>query len=373
MRVKIHVVFFLLLITIFLCSGCNNTHFSPALFSKKSEQNTELNSEESQVKGILNEVSNVSSINGLKKCVDSNFKSNTISLALDGKSEKEFKLYLSILRNLKFISFDKGVLKYEVYSNKGVIDYLSKDYKGFVKDYNNFKSLNLSESEIKDYVLDYLIQLFQSDSGAQIKTSTKKCTISLGKDGKLSSDTFLTGLLNDEVEDLLSEIQSKTFNQETTEKTAKFTASDFKIGKSKVMLCPVKDKNGKVTSLQKILVTVDTVLQDGNARDKLCAISAMNDSINLDWQKNSLYYVHYTIENLSGIDLVYSDCFRLVDGNKNSYSLPIGSCFGLTTSSILKKGSTTTLDTAIAGPNTAKLGWYDSVNKYFYLLGGENE
>lgn len=54
------------------------------------------------------------------------------------------------------------------------------------------------------------------------------------------------------------------------------------------------------------------------------------------------------------------------------YSLPNGSCFGLTSSTVLKKGSDTSLDTALIGPRNAKLGWYDSTAKYFYQLGTED-
>ena len=112
------------------------------------------------------------------------------------------------------------------------------------------------------------------------------------------------------------------------------------------MVYPLTDKTGKVISQQKILVTVDSVLKDQTAYEKLCSISGMNANISVDYQKNSLYYVHYTIRN--------------------------GSCFGLTSSTVLKKGSDTSLDTALIGPRNAKLGWYDSTAKYFYQLGTED-
>ena len=139
------------------------------------------------------------------------------------------------------------------------------------------------------------------------------------------------------------------------------------------MLCPVIGEDGKVTSQQKILVTVDTVLKDEEALEKLCTISEMNRSLNVDFQENSLYYIHYTVKNGTCLDLTYNNSFSLVGNNGNSYSLPNGSCFGLTSSTVLKKGSDTALDVVLIGPKAAKVGWYDNTTKYFYQLGVEDE
>lgn len=360
-------------------AGCNLSSFRHLIGSSfsqgNSETSTQVDDDTKEIKGVVEELSNLHSSKELKDCVEQNFKSNTVSLALDGKSKKEIKLYLEVLQKLEFISYKDGKLKYSVPSIDGIVSYLTNDYKGFIKDYNNFKTLKLSDAEIKDYVLDYLIQLFGSDgsnSSNSIKNETKTCSITVTRSGKLSTDSFLTELVNKVLEDLFTKVANTTFSPEPQKTTTKVKSSDFKIGKSKVMVYPVLDKTGKVTSQQKILVTVDSVLKDQTAYEKLCSISGMNANISVDYQKNSLYYVHYTIRNLSGADLTYNDSFSLVSSDGNSYSLPNGSCFGLTSSTVLKKGSDTSLDTALIGPRNAKLGWYDSTAKYFYQLGAED-
>ena len=366
-------------------AGCNLSSFRQVTnnligssFSQgNSETSTQADNDTKEIKGTIEELSNLHSSKELKDCVKQNFKSNTVSLALDGKSKKEIKLYLEVLQKLEFISYKDGKLKYSVPSIDGIVNYLSSDYKGFIKDYNNFKTLKLSKDEVKDYVLDYLIQLFDSDSGYisdgsnSIKNETKTCSITVTRSGKLSTDSFLTELVSKVLEDLFIKVANTTFSPEPQKTTTKVKSSDFKIGKSKVMVCPLTDKTGKVISQQKILVTVDSVLKDQTAYEKLCSISGMNANISVDYQKNSLYYVHYTIRNLSGTDLTYNDSFSMVSSDGNSYSLPNGSCFGLTSSTVLKKGSDTSLDTALIGPRNAKLGWYDSTAKYFYQLGTE--
>lgn len=358
-------------------AGCNLSSFRQVTnnligssFSQgTSEKSTQADDDTKEVKGAIEELSNLQSSKELKDCIKQNFKSNTVSLALDGKSQKEIKLYLEVLQKLEFISYKDGKLKYSIPSIDGIVNYLSNDYKGFVKDYNNFTTLKLSDAEVKDYVLDYLIQLFNSSDSNSIKNETKTCSITVTRSGKLSTDSFLTEMVGEVLEDLFTKVANTTFSPEPQKTTTKVKSSDFKIGKSKVMVYPIVGKDGKVTSQQKILVTVDSVLKDQTAYEKLCSISNMNESINVDYQKNSLYYVHYTIRNLSGVDITYNDCFRLVSSDGNSYSLPNGSCFGLTSSTLLKKGSDTSLDTALIGPQNAKLGWYDSTAKYFYQLG----
>lgn len=347
------------------------SHFSP----ENPEQSAETNSDEKEVKAVVEEVKSFQSAKQLKDCIDNNFKSNTVSLALDDKSQKEIKLYLTVLQNLDFISYKDGKMKYKAPSIDGIINYLSKDYNGFVKDYNNFLTLKLSEEEIEDYVLDYLTQLFSEDGegGKSVKMETKTCKVTLTRGGKLSTDSFLTELANEVITDLPTKIKGTTFSQEPPKANTKVKTSDFKIGKSKVMLCPVIGEDGKVTSQQKILVTVDTVLKDEEALEKLCTISEMNRSLNVDFQENSLYYIHYTVKNGTGLDLTYNNSFSLVGNDGNSYSLPNGSCFGLTSSTVLKKGSDTALDVALIGPKTAKVGWYDNTTKYFYQLGVEDE
>ena len=361
-------------------AGCSLSSFSKATdnligsrFSQgNSEESTQVDEDTKTVKSAIEELSNLQNAKELKDCIKQNFKSNTVSLTLDGKSQKEIKLYLEVLQKLDFISYKDGKLEYSIPSVDGIVNYLSKDYKGFVKDYNNFTNLKLSETEVKDYVLDYLIQLFASDASNTIKTETKTCSITVTRGGKLSTDSFLTELVGEILEDLFTKVASTTFSPEPQKTTTKVKSSDFKIGKSKVMTCPVMDKDGKITSQQKILVTVDSVLKDQTAYEKLCSISNLNESINVNYQNDCLYYVHYTIRNLSGTDLTYNDCFRLVSSDGNSYSLPNGSCFGLTNSTVLKNGSDTSLDTALVGPQNAKLGWYDNTTKYFYQLGVED-
>ena len=347
------------------------SHFSP----ENPEQSTEVNSDEKEVRAVVEEVKSSQSAKQLKDCIDNNFKSNTVSLALDDKSQKEIKLYLTVLQNLDFISYKDGKMKYKVPSIDGIINYLSKDYNGFVKDYNNFFTLKLSEEEIEDYVLDYLAQLFSEDGEGRenVKMETKTCKVTLTRGGKLSTDSFLTELANEVITDLPIKTKGTTFSQEPPKANTKVKTSDFKIGKSKVMLCPVIGEDCKVTSQQKILVTVDTVLKDEEALEKLCTISEMNKSLNVDFQENSLYYIHYTVKNGTGLDLTYNNSFSLVGNDGNSYSLPNGSCFGLTSSTVLKKGSDTALDVALIGPKTSKVGWYDSTTKYFYQLGVEDE
>ena len=347
------------------------SHFN----QENHEQSTETNSDEKEVKAVVEEVKSSQSAKQLKDCIDNNFKSNTVSLALDDKSKKEIKLYLTVLQNLDFISYKDGKMKYKAPSIDGIINYLSKDYNGFVKDYNNFLTLKLSEEEIEDYVLDYLAQLFSEDGEGveSVKMETKTCKVTLTRGGKLSTDSFLTELANEVITDLPTKIKGTTFSQEPPKANTKVKTSDFKIGKSKVMLCPVIGEDDKITSQQKILVTVDTVLKDEEALEKLCTISEMNRSLNVDFQENSLYYIHYTVKNGTSLDLTYNNNFSLVGNDGNSYSLPNGSCFGLTSSTVLKKGSDTALDVALIGPKTAKLGWYDNTTKYFYQLGVEDE
>ena len=154
-------------------------------------------------------------------------------------------------------------------------------------------ALTVSEEEIEDYVLDYLAQLFSEDGEGveSVKMETKTCKVTLTRGGKLSTDSFLTELANEVITDLPTKIKGITFSQEPPKANTKVKTSDFKIGKSKVMLCPVIGEDGKITSQQKILVTVDTVLKDEEALEKLCTISEMNRSLNVDFQENSLYYI----------------------------------------------------------------------------------
>ena len=105
------------------------SHFN----QENHEQSTETNSDEKEVKAVVEEVKSSQSAKQLKDCIDNNFKSNTVSLALDDKSQKEIKLYLTVLQNLDFISYKDGKMKYKAPSIDGIINYLSKDYNGFVR------------------------------------------------------------------------------------------------------------------------------------------------------------------------------------------------------------------------------------------------
>ena len=96
------------------------SHFSP----ENPEQSTEVNSDEKEVKAVVEEVKSSQSAKQLKDCIDDNFKSNTVSLALDDKSQKEIKLYLTVLQNLDFISYKDGKMKYKAPSIDGIINYL---------------------------------------------------------------------------------------------------------------------------------------------------------------------------------------------------------------------------------------------------------
>ena len=158
-------------------TGCSFTNFSKATnaligthFSQdNSEESTQADEDTKEVKAVVEEVKSLQNVKELKACAKQNFKSNTVSLTLDDKSQKEIKLYLEVLQKLDFISYKDGKLKYEVPSIDGIVNCLASDYNGFVKDYNNFTTLKLNDDEIKDYVLDYLVQLFSSEKSDTIK------------------------------------------------------------------------------------------------------------------------------------------------------------------------------------------------------------
>ena len=94
------------------------------------------------------------------------------------------------------------------------------------------------------------------------------------------------------LEDLFTKVANTTFSPEPQKTTTKVKSSDFKIGKSKVMVYPLTDKTGKVISQQKILVTVDSVLKDQTAYEKLCSISGMNANIRLPEKFSILCSLH---------------------------------------------------------------------------------
>lgn len=87
-------------------AGCNlfklqtvTNNLIGSLSQGNSETRVQADDDTKEIKGTIEELSNLHSSKELKDCVKQNFKSNTVSLALDGKSKKEIKLYLEVLQN----------------------------------------------------------------------------------------------------------------------------------------------------------------------------------------------------------------------------------------------------------------------------------
>ena len=87
-------------------AGCNLSSFRQVTnnligssFSQgNSETSTQADDDTKEIKGTIEELSNLHSSKELKDCVKQNFKSNTVSLALDGKSRSFTKIRIHFIQ-----------------------------------------------------------------------------------------------------------------------------------------------------------------------------------------------------------------------------------------------------------------------------------
>lgn len=326
---------------------------------------------------------------------EKNFSNSTLEDYLSNKSKNEIELCRDILQNVDLKSYSENTLVFSTFSTNSIFTCMEKDYNGFVKDYNNLISLGLNDTEINNYVLDYLIRVLENSTILELQKEDIECSVDVTNE-KLSSDLFLTKLFDSYLTGLISKIRNTTFTIEEPAIKNKIKNSNFKIGKSKVMQYPLYEgdvtaeqstevpkedaigdtsndaQEKRTKALLKILVNVNELLKNQEAYEKVCEINPMNASLNVNYVENNMYYVHYTITNFSGSDMTYNNCFYLIDSNYNLYSLNQGEYFGLQQSKVIKNGETCELDVVLIGPKETTLGWYDETNNYFYKLeGGE--
>lgn len=359
---KKFIIFLLLGISLGLCSCQSALSF---LDQNAETTESEIESEFDKILNVLSKLDDVTNGEELVEFSKTYFENSTLDDYLAGKDETEIALILKVLKNTKFDSVYEGTLQYSVISTDSIFNYLQND-QNFVKEFNNLSTIGISEKELKDYVIQYLCRVLD---GTELKDKTEELSVEIKFSGeKLSSDVFLVQLSDSYLTQLLERIKTSEFVEINEESEINLGDVNLEKGKGLVLPYSILDDSGNLINSIKIFVKINEILEDEDALERLNGLSPMNSGINVDYSKDKLTYVNYSIYNNSGSDVTYNNKFIAVDAGGNAYTLPLGSVFGTTSDTVIKNKTEVTLDVAIISPTNANVGYYDNASKNFYKL-----
>lgn len=303
---------------------------------------------------------------------ESAFEVNTLDTFINSQDKSTQEFYKLMINSFQFVSYDEnGELVLKCPAIESLIDIAMSDTNGFVKDYENFMSIELDDSDIKEYLVEYYTNVLRSGN---YQTESVSFTVELTDGKKLSIKNNL--FLNTYLDSYKTKLIDTTIENTNNLKTNNVKVFDYnkleKIEQNKnyVMTCQKTlkgddsngDDNAPQILNQKYILKITNILHDDGAFTKIKELSANNSSMVLP-DNTHLIYVEYEVKNISELDLNLGDIFRLVtDDYKHFYEFSGFRISGILNNTVIAPDETKTMSTVLIGGTEKLVYWNDQTH-----------
>lgn len=230
---------------------------------------------------------------------------------------------------------------------------------GFLNDFQN-AGLSTEEDAYKNVVVSYLTSILQQKNA---EVEEKTFSISVTKDGdvyKLASDAELLQAIKAFIDfDGVSYVQSagsteeSSDNDDTDATSMTFTSVDS--DKSFMF-----QQNGA-----RFLVHDISIVTGADAIKMVQSLSNANASLATN---DTVYYIKYSVKNLSSADAQVTDCFKLMNSDNRILANSGVHVTGLTQLGSVPSNGEIELSTFLVGSSDARLIWYDAEGTAGYYV-----
>lgn len=225
---------------------------------------------------------------------------------------------------------------------------------GFLNDFQN-AGLSTEEDAYKNVVVSYLTSILQQKNA---EVEKKTFSISVTKDGdvyKLASDAELLQAIKAFVDfDGVSYVQSAGSTEESSDDDdtgdAGATSMTFtSVDSDKSFMF---QQNGA-----RFLVHDISIVTGADAIKMVQSLSNANASLATN---DTVYYIKYSVKNLSSADAQVTDCFKLMNSDNRILANSGVHVTGLTQLGAVPSNGEIELSTFLVGSSDARLIWYDA-------------
>lgn len=232
---------------------------------------------------------------------------------------------------------------------------------GFLNDFQN-AGLSTEEDAYKSVVVSYLTSILQQKNA---EVEEKTFSISVTKDGdvyKLASDAELLQAIKAFVDfDGVSYVQSAGSTEESSDddtgNTGATSMTFTSVDSDKSFMF---QQNGA-----RFLVHDISIVTGADAIKMVQSLSNANANLATN---DTVYYIKYSVKNLSSVDAQVTDCFKLMNSDNRILANSGVHVTGLTQLGAVPSNGEIELSTFLVGSSDARLIWYDAEGTTGYYV-----
>lgn len=256
--------------------------------------------------------------------------------------------------NLKSCSNQDVIIDYVYFNKEDVYNTVITDTEGFIKDVQNMQSLNIAQTEINDYVYDYLYRMINScnKESREIQLTLEQCNTApfYFVDNKALLDS-ITADASTLVYELVT--YASTYSAVEVEELEQIEPRELIPGNVYVLSYDYAD------SKVPIMIKVTEVLEGIETKNKLLTISANNESSLVD----NAIYLEYEVTNYSNEEIIFESRFYDADINSCILFYDDINYVGINEKCVLPIGSTIVVRDVVIS-NGGDLVWRDTYSLY---------
>lgn len=236
-----------------------------------------------------------------------------------------------------------------------------EDVNGFVKDYENLKSLGTSKEDLQDYTCGYYSNVLGSAYDLE-QTFTVKLVGTEESGLLIKSDQFLVDFVIQAIDKSLLDLIGETNGASADPAKGGATFSDAITGAKKFVLGKGSIIGYSLTdgSNLPLFVTPVTLVSGADALTKLSELSTANKGFTVG-AGSKIQYLEYTVRNLGDKPIKFENQFKLVSSAGFPYSITGGQIIGLTTEKEITPNEDTTFSCVLVGEGSENtIVWHES-------------
>ncbi len=279
----------------------------------------------------------------------------------------------SSYRKLMELIYNESTIKLDNYNNSIItVEYLYWDYAdvynsvisdtdGFIYDIQNLDKLGIAQSEINDYVYDYLSLMI-----TQCNKSTREITLELEQitaaPFMFISNKELYNSLEVDLSKLVYDVEQYALGYEKIEEEFEMEQEIKVLEKDLIYLLNYSHGGETIPISIKVL----TVLKGEDAQNKLLELSPNNENLSYD----NYVYIEYEVCNYSLNDIVFQSKFFEADAEMRELFTDNIQLAGISESYAIAPSSTIVVRDVLLS-NYGDLVWYDEQAFELYILNQE--
>ena len=264
---------------------------------------------------------------------------------------------------MKLVNYNNSVItvEYLYWDYEDVYNSVINDTDGFIYDIQNLDKLGIAQSEINDYVYDYLSIMI-----TQCNKSTREITLEIEQTTTapfmfISNKELYTSLEVD-LSKLVYDVEQYALGYEKIEEES-VTEQELKVFE-KDLIYLLNYSQGE--DIVPISIKVLTVLRGEDAQNKLLELSPNNEGLLYD----NHVYIEYEVCNYSLNDIVFQSKFFEANAETHELFTDNIQLAGISESYAITPGSTIVVRDVLLS-NYGDLVWYDEQAFELYILNQE--